>query len=92
MIEALACGNRVVMTDLPGIADWLSDAVPGADIRYVRMPGMCNADEPVEEDLPAFEERLEDALAQSILQGKTRRKNEGSTKISHLLYTSASSG
>ena len=73
VIEALACGNRVVMTDLPGIADWLSDAVPGADIRYVRMPGMCNADEPVEEDLPAFEERLEDALAQSILQGETRR-------------------
>lgn len=73
VIEALACGNRVVMTDLPGIAKWLSEAVPGADIRYVEMPRMRNADEPQEEDLPAFEERLGDVLAQSIRQEKTMR-------------------
>lgn len=73
VVEALACGNRVVMTDLPGVQKWLSEAVPGADIRYVEMPRMCNADEPVEEDLPAFEERLGDALAQSIMQKETVR-------------------
>lgn len=68
VIEALACGCRVVMTDLPGIADWLSETVPGADVRYVKMPGMRNADEPVAEELPAFEERLAQALAASIMQ------------------------
>lgn len=73
VIEALACGNRVVMTDLPGIAGWLSEAVPGADIRYVEMPRMCNADEPVKEDLAAFEERLKDALVQSLRQRETAR-------------------
>lgn len=72
VIEALACGCRVVMTDLPGIADWLSETVPGADVRYVKMPGMRNADEPVAEELPEFEERLAQALAASIMQKETK--------------------
>lgn len=72
VIEALACGCRVVMTDLPGIADWLSETVPGADVWYVKMPGMRNADEPVGEELPAFEERLAEALAASIMQKETK--------------------
>lgn len=72
VIEAIACGNRVVMTDLPGIQTWISQSVPKADIRYVKMPAMRNTDEPVLEELPAFEERLAEELAASILQGKTR--------------------
>lgn len=68
VIEALACGDRVVMTDLPGVAEWLSEAAPEADIRYVSMPQMRNTDEAVPETLPAFEKRLSEALLQSILQ------------------------
>ncbi len=71
-IEALACGDRVVMTDLPGIRDWFAEALQGADIRYVSMPRMACADEPVEEELPAFEERLADALADAIRQKATK--------------------
>ena len=40
VIESLACGDRVVMTKLEGIAEWLADMVPDADIRYVLPPGM----------------------------------------------------
>ncbi len=58
VIEALACGNRVVMTDFPGIREWLEEAAPGADVRYVEMPEMRNTDEPVPESLPEFERRL----------------------------------
>lgn len=72
VIEALACGDRVVMTDLPGIREWIEETVPGADIRYVRLPDMRNTDEPVKESLPEFEERLADALRDSIRQGATR--------------------
>ncbi len=68
VIEALACGDRVVMTDLPGIREWLSEAAPGADVRYVRMPQMKNTDEPIPETLPAFEMRLAEALLESISQ------------------------
>ena len=72
VIEALACGCRVVMTDLPGIREWLSEAVPGADARYVELPAMKNTDEPVLEELPAFEKRLAEALVESIGQKETR--------------------
>ncbi len=66
VIEALACGNRVVLTNLPGIPEWLSENVKDADIRYVELPTMLHADEPVEEELPAFEKRLARALEESI--------------------------
>ncbi len=72
VIEALACGDRAVMTDLPGIREWLSEAVPGADVLFVEMPEMRNADEPVKSGLPGFERRLADALCESIRKGKTR--------------------
>jgi len=71
VIEALACGCRVVMTDLPGIREWISEAALGADVRYVKLPKMCNTDEPVPECLPDFEKRLSEALACSIRQKKT---------------------
>lgn len=69
VIEALACGDRVVMTDLPGIREWLSQTAPGADIRYVTLPAIKNTDEPVEEELPEFERKLAKALMDSIEQG-----------------------
>lgn len=71
VIEALACGNRVVLTDLPGVKEWLGEVAPGADIRYVRLPKMRNTDEAVPEELPEFEERLAEALALSIGQKET---------------------
>ena len=66
VIEALACRNRVVMSDLPGIRKWLMEAAPHGDVRFVEMPQMRNTDEPVLETLPAFEERFADALLASI--------------------------
>lgn len=73
VIEALACGDRVVMTDLPGIREWLSETVPGADVLFVKMPEMQNADEPVASELPEFEKRLAAALSESIRKGETRQ-------------------
>lgn len=66
VIEALACGNRVVITSLPGIPEWLSENVGNGDIRYVELPKMLHADEPLEEELQAFEKRLAKALEESI--------------------------
>lgn len=72
VIEALACGCRVVLTDLPGVQEWLSANIADADIRYVPMPKMKNTDEPVESSLGAFEAALADALTKSIEQKKTK--------------------
>lgn len=80
VIEALACGDRVVMSDLPGIREWIEEYAPGGEIRFVAMPQMKNTDEPVPESLPQFEERLADALSASIRTQK--RKVADVSKIS----------
>ena len=72
VIESLACGDRVVMTKLEGIAEWLADMVPDADIRYVLPPGMKGTDEPLEEELPEFESRLAEALREAIEEKDTK--------------------
>ena len=69
VIEALACGCRVVLSDLAGVHDWLDEFVQDADIRYVKLPAIRNTDEPAEEELPAFENRLAEAIADSISAG-----------------------
>ena len=78
VIESLACGDRVVMTRLDGVADWLEDMIPDADIRYVDLPKMKGADEAVEEELPAFEKRLAQTLEDAIRTVK--QENRGLVK------------
>lgn len=65
VVEALACGCAVVVTDLPGIRPWLAEHVPDAPVLYVAPPRMRDTDEPLPEDLPAFEERLAAAIDQA---------------------------
>lgn len=67
VIEALACGDRVVVSSLPGIDAWLKKNAPGADVRIVKLPEMKNADEPDPAGLPGFEEKLARALEESLL-------------------------
>ena len=61
-IEALACGCKAVVTDLPGIRPWISANIPAAPVWYVEPPRMESVDEPAADDLPAFERRLAGAL------------------------------
>lgn len=83
VIEALACGCKVVMTDLPGIRPWIQREVPDAPIIYVAPPEMKNTDEPLEGSLPAFERRLSSALCESL--SETYKKP---CDVSHLCWKS----
>ena len=62
LIEAMACGLRVICSDLPGIQPWLSKAIPNNGVIFVEPPKMQNEDEPIPDSLPAFEQRLADAI------------------------------
>ena len=62
VLEALACGCRVVTTDLPGIAE-LFGKTPPESIALVKLPRLSGIDRPWPEDETAFEERLETAIA-----------------------------
>ncbi|MDD2555749.1 MAG: glycosyltransferase [Syntrophaceticus sp.] len=63
VIEALTSGMRVVTTDLPGLKSYLDPVIGSMDlVHYVEMP-RCVVDQPFAEDLPAFEDRLYDAIS-----------------------------
>lgn len=81
VIEALACGCKVVVTDLPGIRPWLSANVPTAPVRYVTPPRMRNTDEPDPADLPQFEADLAAAIRASLADPAPH------CKVDHLSWT-----
>ncbi len=62
VIEALACGCKAVVTDLPGIRPWVAENIPAAPVWYVEPPRMESVDEPMADDLPAFEQHLAKAI------------------------------
>lgn len=41
-IEALACGCKVVATDLPGVRPWMEAMLPGAPVTWVASPRMTD--------------------------------------------------
>ena len=62
VIEALACGCKVIVTDLPGIREWIDTHISHADVSYLMPPRMRNIDEPFEEDIPRFEHDIAQAI------------------------------
>ncbi|MDO4311532.1 MAG: glycosyltransferase family 4 protein [Eubacteriales bacterium] len=62
IMEAMACGCEVIVTDLPGIRPWTEANVECAPILFVEPPRMQNADEPLPESLEQFERKLADAI------------------------------
>ena len=67
VIESLACGCRVVMTDLPGIDSWVPDGLCAEGlVERVPLPRLTGPDTPVADDLPEFVERLAEALNRQL--------------------------
>lgn len=84
-VEAPASGCRAVVTSLPGVRLWLDASLPEAPVSFVEPPRIEGVDVPVPEDLPAFEQRLSDALLEQ-LQGLRRSpwREPGSTPPPYL--------
>jgi len=66
LVEALACGCRLVATDLPGVIDTIAPKIPRGVIEIAPRPRLEGPDTPVAEDLPAFTQNLAAALERSI--------------------------
>ena len=62
VIEALACGLGVVVSDLPGLRDWLSSRIPNAPVIYVPLPG---SDTDPACALEAYEKRIAASIEQA---------------------------
>jgi len=67
VVESLACGCRVVMTDLPGVDSWMPQGLCAEGrVERVPLPRLTGPDTPVADDLPAFVERLAEALDRQL--------------------------
>jgi glycosyltransferase involved in cell wall biosynthesis len=65
LVEAFACGCRIVATDLPGVVSELAPPLGGA-LATVRTPRLIGPDVPLADDLPRFVDELEAALRAAL--------------------------
>lgn len=65
-LEAMACGCKVVISDLPGVKDFYNANVGNASIKYVALPKLSNVDDASVSELEAFENRLAKSIRESI--------------------------
>lgn len=66
LVEALACGCRLVATRLPGVMEVIEPQIPEEVIEIVPLPRLKGPDEPISADLPAFTENLTAAIRKSL--------------------------
>ena len=73
-----SCGLQVVCTDLPGVRPWLEENIGTCPVKFVSLPAIVNADEPVEQELPEFERRLAEAIGKSLgMNGGSLETDDG---------------
>ncbi len=65
LVEALACGCRLVSSDLEGVRRELAPHL-GEALQRVTLPRLAGVDVPVAEDLPVFVGGLTSALAEAV--------------------------
>ena len=74
-VEALGSGLRVVATEIEGLIEFLGDKINNSDIiEYIAMPTIYDTDKAVEEEKPAFIERIVAALELMIERTRKERK------------------
>lgn len=67
IIEALACGMRVVSTKLPGLSEFLGKSFEDIKvISYIDLPEMKSVDKPMDCEVEKFEENIKNALLEQI--------------------------
>lgn len=67
LVEALACGCRLVATELPGVVDQLAPHL-GPALELVPLPRLIGPDVPLADDLPALVESLANAIDTALQQ------------------------
>jgi glycosyltransferase involved in cell wall biosynthesis len=65
LLEAMACGCRIVTTDLPGCRELFGQSPP-AMVRMVELPPLETVDRPFKADEPLLERRLSGALREAM--------------------------
>jgi glycosyltransferase involved in cell wall biosynthesis len=76
LLEALSCGCRAIITDLPGIKDTLEKTCGKSDVvKYLPLPEMKSIDQAKKEDLPNFIKNLKELIKEQIMICKHEKKD-----------------
>ena len=79
-VEALGSGLRVVATEIEGLIEFLGDKINNSEIiEYIAMPTIYDTDKAVEEEKPAFVNRIVGAL--ELMIERTREQREIPAKL-----------
>lgn len=82
-IEALACGCHAVISDLPGMDDWMPKELGEQGlVKRIPMPRLVGLDTPHPDDLPAFVDDL--AAALSVQLHRAAARNNRADAACHL--------
>ena len=81
LVEAAACGCRLVSTALPGVVDQLASQL-GECLETVPLPRLNGPDRPVDADLPAFTQALQHAIAASLSRPPLKTPVDGVKELS----------
>lgn len=76
IIEAMACGLDIVVSNTDGLKDWIYSKIKNPPIIFVDLPRMKNVDEPYEEDIPIYEQNLINAINTQIQNIKLKNYNK----------------
>ncbi|MGO5064443.1 MULTISPECIES: glycosyltransferase [unclassified Clostridium] len=67
LMEAMACGLKIVCTDLPGINEWMGKIINNSGIiEYIPMPKLKNIDTIIESEILSFEHNIALAIEKQI--------------------------
>lgn len=74
-VEALGSGLRVVATEIEGLIEFLGEKINSSEvIEYIKMPTIYDTDKAVEEEKPAFVNRIAEALELMVVRTRENRK------------------
>ncbi len=65
-IEAMATGLYAVVSDTPGLQDWILSKVAESPAEFVPLPTMTEHDVPVESELAEYERAFAEAITRQI--------------------------
>jgi glycosyltransferase involved in cell wall biosynthesis len=82
VIEAMACGCLAVISDLPGLDDWMPEGVGEKGlVERVPMPRMVGLDTPHPDDVAGFVDDLAAALAVQLRRAASREDRADAARL-----------
>lgn len=90
LIEAMASGLIPIITDLPGIKDWIDENVINPNVKYIPMPEMAGVDLPTESGRADFILNIKKILLDTISNISNVKSNKTIPDTSRITWEKVS--